>query len=212
MLFRSGPPSAPPLPAPRHRWTSERPSARAPNRARPCESPPGSRVAASPAARGPSSSPGKGGRSGLRPRGQRAGRALPAPGTGEPGVGTRGGEAPWLCRLGHLSRTRWPPRAGRRAGVGSRGAVALIWGRGRVKRGGSEMQAPGLERGQDEQVAALEHAGDSGRAVGGKADGSLPGSLTSAVSASPHGFPTPATGRDAPWRSVFSNTLKTPYS
>lgn len=77
---------------------------------------------------------------------------------------------------------------------------------------GSEMQAPGLERGQDEQVAALEHAGDSGRAVGGKADGSLPGSLTSPVSASPHGFPTPATGRDAPWRSVFYNTLKTPYS
>lgn len=71
----AGPPSAPPLPAPRHRWTSERPSARAPDRARPCESPPGSRVAGSRAARGPSSPPGKGGRSGLRPRGQRAGRA-----------------------------------------------------------------------------------------------------------------------------------------
>lgn len=141
----AGPPSAPPLPAPRHRWTSERPSARAPDRARPCETPPGSRVAGSPAARGPSSPPGKGGRSGLRPRSQRARRAVSAPRTGEPGVGTGGGEAPWPRRLGHLGRTRWSPRAGRRARVGSRGAVRLIrGGAGGAKRGGREIKAPGL--------------------------------------------------------------------
>lgn len=145
-------------------------------------------------------------------RSTRRTRAVLAPGTGEPGVGTGGGEAPWPRRLGHLSRTRWPPRAGRRAGVGSRGAVGLIrGGGGGAKRGGREIKASGLLRGQDEQVAALEHAGDSGRAVGGEADGSLPGSLTSHVSASPRGFPTPTTGRDAPSRSVFSNTLKPPY-